>query len=127
MKAVRSSDQWYRLGRELESGEQPLKYVTARHRLKRKNDDADSEVEDGQREERGEGGRQTAMYAEFQTVLYEPPAVFYGKVPKNSFGNLDIFVPSMVPKGGVHLPCKFPPCSFMQCFVMKVLTSRHSR
>jgi len=25
-------------------------------------------------------------------------------VPKNSFGNIDVYVPSMVPKGGVHLP-----------------------
>lgn len=103
MKAVKSSEQWYRFGRELKPGEQPLKYVATRSRLKQRNEDADSEAED----EEGVGGRQVAMYAEFQTVLYEPPAVLYGKVPKNSFGNLDIFVPSMVPKGAVHLPCEF--------------------
>lgn len=29
-----------------------------------------------------------------------------GKVPKNSFGNIDLFVPSMLPEGAVHLPSK---------------------
>lgn len=106
MKVVKASEQWYRLGREVKLGEQPLKYVTARPRLKRRNDDEDSEMEG---EEQGRG-IQTALYAEFQTTLYEPPAVLCGKVPKNSFGNLDIFVPSMVPNGGVHLPCGFPMC-----------------
>lgn len=106
VKVVKSSEQWYRLGRELKPGEQPLKYAMARRRLRGSNQDAESGVEEDGGEE---GGRQTAMYAEFQTVLYEPPAVLYGRVPKNSFGNLDVFVPSMVPKGGVHLPCGFSP------------------
>jgi len=44
------------------------------------------------------------MYAQFQTSLYIPPPVVSGIVPKNGFGNLDVFVPSMVPPGGVHLP-----------------------
>lgn len=105
MTSVKSSEQWYRLGREVKLGEQPLKYVTARPRMNRRNDDEGSEAEGGGQEE---GGRQTTLYAEFQTKLYEPPLVLYGKVPKNSFGNLDIFVPSMVPKGGVHLPCGLP-------------------
>lgn len=108
MKVVKSSEQWYKLGREVKLGEQPLKYVTARPRLKCGNDDGDSEVGGGEQEG---GDRQTALYAEFQTILYEPPPVLYGKVPKNSFGNLDIFVPSMVPKGGVYLPCGLPCCS----------------
>ena len=33
------------------------------------------------------------------TVLHQ------GKVPKNSYGNLDLFAPHMLPAGGVHLPC----------------------
>lgn len=27
-------------------------------------------------------------------------------MPKNDFGNLDLYTPSMLPKGGVHIPCK---------------------
>lgn len=107
VKVVKTSEQWYRVGRELKAGEQPLKYVTAHRRVKGRSDDyldSDPEEEEGGGDD---GPRQSAMYAEFQTELYVPPSVVYGRVPKNSFGNLDVFVPSMVPKGAVHLPCGF--------------------
>ncbi len=45
----------------------------------------------------------TNLYTEEQTELYEPPPIVNGQVPKNSYGNLDVFVPTMVPKGGVHI------------------------
>jgi xeroderma pigmentosum group C-complementing protein len=32
------------------------------------------------------------------------PPIVNGRVPKNTYGNLDVYVPSMVPRGGVHLP-----------------------
>jgi hypothetical protein len=38
-----------------------------------------------------------------QTELYIPPPVVDGKIPKNNFGNIDIYVPSMVPAGAVHI------------------------
>ncbi|KAL1977359.1 hypothetical protein VTN31DRAFT_218 [Thermomyces dupontii] len=43
------------------------------------------------------------MYAFHQTELYQPPPVVKGKVPKNAYGNLDVYVPSMVPPGAFHL------------------------
>ena len=46
----------------------------------------------------------TAMYAAFQTIAYEAPPVVNSRIPKNAYGNLDIYVPSMVPKGGIHIP-----------------------
>lgn len=45
----------------------------------------------------------TALYAFNQTSLYVPPPVVNGRIPKNAFGNLDIYVPSMVPPGGSHI------------------------
>lgn len=45
----------------------------------------------------------TALYAFNQTSLYVPPPVVNGRIPKNAFGNLDIYVPSMVPPGGYHV------------------------
>lgn len=33
-----------------------------------------------------------------------------GKVPKNRFGNIDLYVPSMLPKGAAHIPCA---CAFV--------------
>ena len=46
----------------------------------------------------------TALYAPHQTSLYVAPPVSNGKIPKNVYGNLDIYAPSMVPPGGVHIP-----------------------
>ena len=45
----------------------------------------------------------TALYAFHQTIEYNPPPVVNGRIPKNVYGNLDLYVPSMVPAGAVHL------------------------
>jgi len=46
----------------------------------------------------------TALYAAHQTTVYSAPPVVNGRIPKNVYGNLDVYVPSMVPLGGVHVP-----------------------
>lgn len=90
VRVVRSSDWWYRSrGREVKAGEQPLRIRV--NKKKRLEDDEESEDE-------------TALYMEEQTVPYVAPPVVDGKVPKNIYGNLDLYIPSMVPPGGVHLP-----------------------
>ncbi len=33
--------------------------------------------------------------------------VVQGKVPKNDFGNIDLYVPSMLPAGAAHIPCQY--------------------
>ena len=43
------------------------------------------------------------LFAEFQTELYIPPPVVRGRVPRNAYGNLDLYVPSMCPPGGTHI------------------------
>ncbi|KAL4805196.1 Rad4-domain-containing protein [Aspergillus unguis] len=87
---LRSANKWYRLGRDIKIGEQALKRVPARNRgLALDGDDDDAE--------------ETALYAFFQTEVYKPPPVVQGRIPKNAYGNLDIYVPSMVPPGGVHI------------------------
>ncbi|KAI0662018.1 hypothetical protein C8Q70DRAFT_909438 [Cubamyces menziesii] len=53
-----------------------------------------------------EEGVMQGLYAEHQTELYKPPPVVDGKVPKNDFGNIDLYVPSMLPAGAVHVPFK---------------------
>ena len=45
----------------------------------------------------------TALYAPYQTSLYVAPPVVGGQIPKNVYGNLDVYVPSMVPPGGIHI------------------------
>ena len=46
----------------------------------------------------------TVLYAPYQTILYTAPAIVHGRIPKNVYGNLDVYVPSMVPRGGAHIP-----------------------
>ena len=93
VKVVKSADAWYRLGREIKIGEQPVKTITPSR--KSENEDFGDDVE----ERAG-----TNLYTEDQTEVYEAPPIVNGRVPKNSYGNLDVFVPTMVPKGGVHIP-----------------------
>ncbi|KAI5211491.1 hypothetical protein AUEXF2481DRAFT_197049 [Aureobasidium subglaciale EXF-2481] len=91
---VRSADKWYRFGREIKPNEHPLKHVPARLPKGRAQDLEDADIDEPPA---------TALYAFNQTLLYVPPPVVYGRIPKNAFGNLDIYVPSMVPPGGTHV------------------------
>ncbi|KAF2659861.1 Rad4-domain-containing protein [Lophiostoma macrostomum CBS 122681] len=97
---VRSADKWYRLGRDVKAGEQPLKYAKPKKNARRSLP-PDADVDMDEQEEVGAG-----LYAPFQTELYVAPPVIRGRVPRNAFGNLDLYVPSMVPPGGVHVPHK---------------------
>ncbi|KAI7298983.1 Rad4-domain-containing protein, partial [Hortaea werneckii] len=95
----RSADKWYRLGRIVKEGEQPLKNVVSRRpgAVRRGARSPSAEDEDGATK------AVTALYAPYQTELYVPSPVVKGRVPRNAFGNLDIYLPSMVPAGGTHL------------------------
>lgn len=93
---VRSADKWYRMGRDVKAGEQPLKHAKPK-KGRLPSIGPDEQVED-QQDELG-----AALYAEFQTELYIPPPVVRGRVPRNVYGNLDLYVSSMCPPGGVHV------------------------
>lgn len=104
VKITKSADGWYRLGREVRVGEQPVKIVPAKQ-VRRDEDDLGM-MEDAETPGKG-------LYTEAQTEIFEAPPVVNGRVPKNSFGNIDVYVPSMVPNGGVHLPCKCKTLLFL--------------
>lgn len=89
--SLRSAEKWYRLGRDIKLGQQPMKRVPAR-RAAVFVDDEDSET-----------AAETPLYSFSQTELYKPPPVVQGRIPKNVYGNLDVYVPTMVPPGGVHV------------------------
>ena len=91
----KTADKWYRSGRELKEGEQPLKRVTQRRRRERSppaDDLKDSSTEDT-----------VGLFGIHQTELYAPPPCANGKVPKNAYKNLDVYAPSMIPPGAVHV------------------------
>ncbi|KAG8981419.1 hypothetical protein FRB90_007271 [Tulasnella sp. 427] len=107
---LKTAENWMRSeGREVRNGEQPMKMVKVRAstvRRKREVEVAIMEMADRGRKSGDESGVMQGLYAEWQTKFYEPPPVIDGKVPKNDFGNIDLYTPSMLPQGAVHLPYK---------------------
>ncbi|KAI0541908.1 hypothetical protein GGR58DRAFT_527709 [Xylaria digitata] len=97
VKLARSREKWYRLGREVRPDEIPVKFLT---KLPKVHNDilSDEAHELGEGETNG-----TPIYTMDQTEVYKAPPVLNGKVPKNRYGNLDLYVPSMVPEGGVYI------------------------
>ncbi|KFY18785.1 hypothetical protein V493_08347, partial [Pseudogymnoascus sp. VKM F-4281 (FW-2241)] len=97
----KSVETWHKEGREPKVGEQPLKRVPYRAATtNRKRELAEAELASG-----GEKILQ-GLYSRDQTDWIIPPPVEDGIIPKNAFGNMDCYVPSMVPKGAVHIPLR---------------------
>ncbi|KAL8792716.1 MAG: hypothetical protein Q9195_004691 [Heterodermia aff. obscurata] len=96
----RTGESWHKEGRQIKLGETPMKMVPVRAvTLTRKR-----EVEEAQREG-GEKLKQ-GLYAWDQTEWIIPPPIENGVIPKNAFGNMDCYVPTMVPEGAVHIPLR---------------------
>lgn len=108
VRAAKSVDKWYRLGREILPGEEPVKVLPRRKRPQiRGRREADDGQDDSSSDDPVLGPSPSKGIPIFnfdQTSLYVPPPVVAGRVPKNKFGNLDLYVPSMVPSGGAHIP-----------------------
>ncbi|BGP11688.1 hypothetical protein JCM10049v2_007608 [Rhodotorula toruloides] len=97
---VKSQENWYRVGRVIKSAEIPMKFVKQRAvTINRRREEELAKMDGGTVDEQ-------PLYAESQTDVYVPPPVKDGKVPKNNFGNIDLFTPSMLPEGAAHLPSK---------------------
>ena len=47
------------------------------------------------------------LFGKWQTTQYVPPVAKDGKVPRNEYGNVDLFKECMLPKGTVHIDRKF--------------------
>ncbi|KAI5952803.1 hypothetical protein KGF54_003670 [Candida jiufengensis] len=76
---LRSARAWYMRGRVLKIGAVALK------------------AKKGNNIEEGEDVR---LYAEFQTKLFIPLRIEQGKIPKNQYGNIDIYTKTMIPENG---------------------------
>ncbi|KAK4056349.1 hypothetical protein OIO90_002492 [Microbotryomycetes sp. JL221] len=97
---VKSEENYWRIGRVVKDNEIPFKWAKARTvTINKKRAEALAQMD-------GEEAQQQALYSFDQTVLYTPPPVRDGKVPRNKFGNIDLYVPSMLPIGAVHLTSK---------------------
>ncbi|KLJ07256.1 hypothetical protein EMPG_17257 [Blastomyces silverae] len=93
-----SAESWHKEGRQIKVGEAPLKLVPIRAvTITRKREIEEAERESGEKQKQG-------LYALYQTEYIIPPPIKDGKIPKNAYGNIDCFVPSMIPKGATHIP-----------------------
>lgn len=102
---VRSAEQWFRVGREVKRGEQPVKRVVPKKLRSQPQPSKPDDNSDEPEEEAGLGtATETRLYSHPQTQPYLAPPVVNNHVPTNPFGNLEIFTPNMVPAGAVHIP-----------------------
>ncbi|KAM3072351.1 hypothetical protein ACMFMG_009160 [Clarireedia jacksonii] len=94
----KSMETWHKEGRAPLPGEIPRKRVPYRAATtNRKRELAEAEHASGEKMLQG-------LYSRDQTDWIIPPPIENGVIPKNSFGNMDVYVPSMVPEGAVHIP-----------------------
>jgi xeroderma pigmentosum group C-complementing protein len=98
--SCKTQESWHKEGRTVLEGQQPLKLVPMRAvTVTRKR-----EIEE---RERQEGGKvKQGLYSKAQTDWIIPDPIVDGKIPRNTFGNIDVYVSTMVPKGAVHVPLK---------------------
>ncbi|KAG6329066.1 hypothetical protein ID866_10023 [Astraeus odoratus] len=108
VKSLKTAENWMRQGRVICPGCQPMKMVKQRAVTIGRQREIELALERSQAEGRndGEGDVMQGLYAFSQTELYKPPPIQDGKIPKNDFGNIDLYVPSMLPEGAVHIPFK---------------------
>ncbi|KAJ2803148.1 hypothetical protein H4R21_002143 [Coemansia helicoidea] len=85
VRRVRSRMAWVRAGRVVHADAQPAKRIRSRAATA---DEAPAE---------------TDLFGEWQTDIYRAPPVVDGRVPRNNYGRVDLFVPSMLPAGAAHV------------------------
>ncbi|XP_014447971.1 DNA repair protein complementing XP-C cells [Tupaia chinensis] len=91
---LHSKDTWLKQARVVRLGEVPYKMVKGFSNRARKARLAEPQLQDHQ---------DLALFGHWQTEQYQPPVAVGGKVPRNEFGNVYLFLPSMMPVGCVQL------------------------
>ncbi|XP_012664703.1 DNA repair protein complementing XP-C cells [Otolemur garnettii] len=94
---LHSRDTWLKKARVVRLGEVPYKMVKGFSNRARKARHAEPQLHDQ---------NDLGLFGHWQTEEYQPPVAVDGKVPRNEFGNVYLFLPSMMPVGCVqlHLP-----------------------
>ncbi|KAL0961481.1 hypothetical protein HGRIS_006423 [Hohenbuehelia grisea] len=103
---LKTSENWMRSeGRVVRAGAQAVKMVKVRAGTVGRMRELESLKEAGSGT--GDGAEpMQGLYSLNQTEDYVPDPVVDGVVPKNKFGNIDLYVPFMLPRGAVHVPFK---------------------
>ncbi|ROT42905.1 Rad4-domain-containing protein [Sodiomyces alkalinus F11] len=95
---VKSAETWHKQGRAPLAGQEPLKRVPYRAATtNRRREIAEAEAISGEKVLQG-------LYSFDQTDWIIPAPIQNGIIPKNEYGNIDLFVEHMCPEGAVHVP-----------------------
>ncbi|KAI0442548.1 Rad4 transglutaminase-like domain-containing protein [Xylaria telfairii] len=96
--SVKSAETWHKQGRAPIDGVQPLKHAPYRAATtNRRREIAEAEAATGQKVLQ-------PLYSFEQTDWIIPDPIKDGIIPKNEYGNIDMFAKHMCPKGAVHVP-----------------------
>lgn len=127
--SLKTAENWMRKGRMIRPGCQPMKMVKQRAMTITRQREMELALEHAKAEGHsgGDGEAMQGLYAFSQTDLYKPDPIKdvsslqavtsritltrsflseQGIIPKNEFGNIDLYVPSMLPPGAAHIPCR---------------------
>ncbi|XP_005109611.1 DNA repair protein complementing XP-C cells homolog [Aplysia californica] len=89
VRILHSRDNWLKEGRLVRVNEKAYKMVKSRPKWNKPKENPDE--------------LDLELYGEWQTDVYIPPPAYNGKVPKNEYGNVELFKPWMLPKGTVQI------------------------
>ncbi|XP_063233353.1 DNA repair protein complementing XP-C cells homolog [Bacillus rossius redtenbacheri] len=90
VRNLHSREVWLKEAKVVRPGEQPYKVVKARPKYDRMTGQVRTDLP-------------LEVFGEWQVDDYVPPAARDGKVPRNEYGNVELFKPCMLPRGTVHL------------------------
>ena len=118
VKQVRSVEQWKRMCREVKEDQlnNPTKVGSKRIRnVKNDNNNMMMNMNNSSSDEDANGNTGSSsskkksnmeripLFGLWQTTLYKPPPVVNGKIPRNSYGNWELWTRGHTPAGSVHL------------------------
>ncbi|KAJ8109491.1 hypothetical protein ONZ43_g6121 [Nemania bipapillata] len=96
--SVKSAETWHKQGRAPIDGVQPLKHAPYRAATtNRRREIAEAEAATGRKVLQ-------PLYSFDQTDWIIPDPIKDGVIPKNEYGNIDMFAEHMCPEGAVHVP-----------------------
>ncbi|XP_067137695.1 DNA repair protein complementing XP-C cells homolog [Centruroides vittatus] len=87
---LHSRETWLKQARVVRIGEVPYKIVKARPKWNKMKGELDHDLP-------------LEIFGIWQTEKYVSPPAENGKVPRNEYGNVDLYQPSMLPAGTVHI------------------------
>ena len=101
---LHTSEKWLSLeGRIVTPGQEPLKVVKSRVSASSKEKRSIKQLGADDEDNSTENLDMVGLFGHWQTELFIPAPIVNGVIPKNKYDNIDLFKPSMLPDGAVHI------------------------